>query len=306
MEAHIVKLSKQVEKIMSWIIEKDEIISHLELKCEEQHQEILKLREDAESGRSDRNVNFSIKKRVGHVVLLDSSETYELDDMDVYIDGKPRRASTVYARKKDLVSYEIDGDNNVNFLTGGQYSSQRQNQKQAKAQVEEVEREVNFSIKKRCGRVMLLDSEEAYDLEDIGVYIDEKPIKPSTVYARKKDLVSYEVDEDNQINFLTLKGFKKREEFERGMSELKENVSFVIEKRVGRVVLLDSDDMYYNLEEKEVYIDGTLTEPSTVYYSREDLISYEIDGDNNVNFLTAYNTVHQNRWKAQIENCNIM
>jgi hypothetical protein len=112
----IAELEDWQDNVNNWIEENSKTISGLEdwkenvnYRARKQQQEITRLQDT-------HNRTFKICKRESSVTLLDSDKSYWLDDFRVCINGEPRAISTVYSRRKEIVSYRVFTDM-IDFTT---------------------------------------------------------------------------------------------------------------------------------------------------------------------------------------------
>jgi ASC-1-like (ASCH) protein len=208
MEACINNLVKKVNQITKWMAEKDEIISDLKQRCEEQQQEILNLMEEVKKGKrqedvrvSDKkrpvkmheSVKFSIRKSAGKVLLFDEDDIYTLEDMEVFIDGKYRKPSTVYSKKCEFVSYETNDTNQINFITEGQekkkaawYEHTQILQKELLESKQDMPRK-DVKVRTRNLTIEQLKSEKEAFYKDIGIKFEDTWMGIKQRQAEQKD-----------------------------------------------------------------------------------------------------------------------
>ncbi|KAF8532043.1 hypothetical protein JB92DRAFT_2824765 [Gautieria morchelliformis] len=174
---------------------------------------------------------------------------------------KPRKLSTVYRKKKDLVSYNII-DNRINFMTKQHHKPEPMVHAQKESQ---------------------LTQEEISDGEEIS---------PLTAHDEEDDLVLYEVNDNNQINLLT-KPDKNRAKDSSANKSLQRSKTRSNPDKQSKLVEISRDGLKIvgyiiqqiitlELADMDVFMDGEEISPLTVYDEEDDLVSYE---NNQINHI---------------------
>ena len=114
---------ESLDKIVEWIEQNNEKIYNIMMKnkrtISDLQEEVTTLREtvsDLQGIIRSRGLNFSIKKILGQIKLFDQKKVYNLVDYDVYINQQLRMPSTIYKMRDSIISYEMVGTNQINFI----------------------------------------------------------------------------------------------------------------------------------------------------------------------------------------------
>jgi len=262
MTATMLDLTEWKDNVDNWIIETEE------------KQEI------SDKKRNMKNVNFSIKRSYGNITFIDENDDLHiLDDMHVFINGKLRKPSTVYARKDELVSYDlgINDKRMINFSTGYDISDYK---KPKRSRSTRQEGENTKPSKDKSSKADIDPPRLPRHKGDEPTKIPKRQ-KSKPLSRKERD----EMDEEMHRSALLQKDppIEDKEEYVKPPE-----VNFRISDRTGTYIFFDKTHSAHILELMDLFIDGRYSSLSKVIERQHEFISYEMDEDDKdvLDFIT--------------------
>ena len=214
MREHITMIREMMQELFEGIVEKqNEMIEELRGEIQSLKTQLRPYtRKEKLPKYGDRG--FDIRKKNGNIVLdIENGDIIRLDNVDIFINNKPRAISTIYQKKTKFTDVE-EMETGYNFITSENDIS--------KSISDDSNSEKGFTIIKKIGKIFLECKEEGLiNLDEWELFINSKSRAISTIYSHRKEFIDFEQNSSG-INFITNTISKKQKSIKKDFNSVEQ------------------------------------------------------------------------------------